>query len=76
MGMLSSLMIHGVTAVELTSAMPDNGNSRTLTISTADGELSITLFGSTDALEGLPRAARFRVLYAEPEVHALAEAAE
>lgn len=54
------LMIHRVERIELSSVYPENGNSKTLRIVHKGGELELTVYGDTDALDALPRSEDFR----------------
>lgn len=61
---ITGFHVHDVIAVELAGTYLSNGNSRTIRITTRDFQaheatLEITLFGATEAVDALPRAADF-----------------
>jgi hypothetical protein len=59
---MHTMNIHGVTKIELTRHMPENGNSRTIRVTDTDGcRFELTLFGDTNVLDALPRSDGFRV---------------
>ena len=61
---MNTISIHDVKAIELVSAFPANSNSRTIRITAnqygAEVALELTVYGDTDALDLLPRAAGFQ----------------
>lgn len=62
----SEITMHEVRKIEVVSAYPENGNSRKLRITSDNGEVELTLFGDTNALDLLPRSSDF-VVYGKPE---------
>ena len=70
--MTMSIGIHDVLKIELCSANPSNSNSRTLRIVTHDfkgneHKTEITVYGSTKALDALPRARDFHAFSEETD---------
>lgn len=64
---MMDITAHNVTRIELHHAFRENGNSRTIRISTATGSpfgeetyFDLTLYGDTDALDALPKSAGYR----------------
>jgi len=60
-----NLSIHDVTAIEIVSAFPSNSNSRCIRITSKDftgveSTVELTVYGDTDVLDALPKAADFR----------------
>ncbi len=61
---MNTISIHDVKSIELVSEFPTNSNSRTIRI-TADQSgtevaFELTVYGATDSLDLLPRAAGFQ----------------
>lgn len=54
---------HNVKSIEICRSYVDCSNSRTIRITTSDGEFEITMYGNTDALDTLPRSSDFKALH-------------
>ncbi|NKC03319.1 hypothetical protein [Brucella haematophila] len=63
---MAELTIHHIRKIEVVSAFPDNFNSRVVRITSDNGEIELTLFGDTNALDLLPRSSDF-VVYGKSE---------
>ncbi len=57
----TTMNIHNVDRIELSSSYPSNSNSRTLRIVSGTHEFEITVYGKTDALDALAKANDFVV---------------